>query len=57
MNNHQMIIEQIRRMRSKQVEPESVIVSDDIYESLGCPERIIGVVVECDRKMKGFEVR
>jgi hypothetical protein len=57
MNNHQMIIEQIRRMRSKRYEPERIIVDSNIYIELGLRNHIMGVPLECDKAMKGFEVR
>lgn len=58
VNTHHMIMEQIQRMRDKQVEPEGVIVSDDIYMELGSPWRISGVPVDCYiGSMNGFEVR
>lgn len=58
VNTYNEIAEQIRRMRSKQVEPERVIVSRRVYALLGSPNRISGVAVDCDDMAKsGFEVR
>lgn len=50
--------EQIRRMRLKGVEPETVTVCYEIYKALGKPRTFSGVYVDCDSRMKdGFEVR
>lgn len=57
-NYRQLIMSQIKRMRSHYVEPESVIMSYECWCSLGKPRSFGGVPVDCDRGLRGgFEVR
>lgn len=57
MNDINAIRDQVKHMRSKQYEPEYILVSAEIYNALGRRARFMGVMLECDNRMKGFEVR
>ena len=58
MNNTDRIREQIKRMRTKGVEPEFVYIQPEFWESLGKPRSIAGVCFfESDRILGKFEVR
>lgn len=57
MNDVDRIREQIRRMRSKGVEPERVNVCYELYKRLS-EKDTMGVPIEYDNRLKtGFEVR
>lgn len=58
INYDQLIREHIKRMRSHCVEPELVLMCYECWDSLGKPNRFLGVPVDCDSYMSyGFEVR
>ena len=58
LSYRQQICEQIRHMRDLCVEPELIHMSLECYRILGKPRRLMGVPVDCDRRMdRGFEVR
>lgn len=57
MKEADRIREQVRRMRSKQYEPEYILVGVETYKALGKPRYFMGISVECDNRIKGFEVR
>ena len=58
MNEADRIRESIRRMRHKNVEPETVYMCSALYRKLWKPRKFDGVFVECDSLMKdGWLVR
>lgn len=58
MNDKDRIREQIKRMRSKCVEPEYIYVCPELYKQLGKPRYLCGIPIDCDSRLtSGFEVR
>ena len=58
MDERKRIREQIKHMRSKDVEPYTVLMCPELYESIGFPKSALGIRFERDIYMtKGFEVR